>query len=197
MKISLEILLLINFIFLVIILVQSSYLSYKKNGKIVNILDTLKVKTTVTDMLSNISMSFSHYKKYTFYIYLVLVIIAFLFSIIPFFLGSRKKKIDNSELIWEKQVILLSIIVNSIIIIYNNIFTDLWVKDKIIEKEIEKIEPELEPYEKYFHYILSPLNIILYTLFITWFINNYASKLNAISEKVTRRAEKVELIWIN
>ena len=185
MKIKLLNLMYINIILLVIIFCQCFYLSYKNNdNEIPNIKDTFNMRVTVLELFSNISKSFTYYMKYTFYIYGVILLITIL-STILFRYGYKNKKINQSEILWQKQVILLNIFVNMAIIVYNTVSTDL---------VLPKYESPIINY--ILHIIITPFNLFLYIMIISYFINNYSLRLLDISNKFTSKLDKYQLDWI-
>jgi len=184
MKIKLIYLMFINILLILTIFGQSLYLSYHQNNQqIPNPIDLFDVKVTITELIKNISMSFTHYHKYTFYIYFGILCIT-LISAFLFVYGKKNNKISNKELLWQKQIVVINIIINVFIILYNNAHTDL-------------IFPKISsPIEHYFHFLLTPLNTILYILIISYFINNYSMAVTKFSNKVTHKMGKYPLDWI-
>ena len=186
MKIKLLNLMYINIFLLLIIFSQCFFLSYTNNyNEIPDIEDALNTRGTIFELLSNVSKSFTYYMKYTFYIYgsilLITIISTFLFRY-----GYKNKKISKSEILWQKQVVLLNIFVNLAIILYNTVSTDL-------------ILPKYEsPIIKYIlHILITPFNLILYIIIISYFVNNYSLRIINITNKINTKLEKFPLNWIS
>ena len=185
MEIKLLHLMYFNILSIMTIFIQSFYLSYTENhNRVPDIRDTLEVKGTIIELVTNISKSFTYYMKYTFYIYFVILIVTIL-STFLFRFGYKQNKIFVDELILQKQTILLNIIVNFIIISHNIIHTDL-----IIPKYDSQITTFL------LHTITTPLNIILYIMIVSYFVNNYSINLLKVTSKISKKLEKYPLKWI-
>jgi len=185
MKIKLLNLMYINIILLLLIFCQCFYLSYTNNyNEIPDIEDALNTRGTIIELFSNISKSFTYYMKYTFYIYGTILLITIL-STFLFRYGYKNKKINKSEILWQKQMVLLNIFVNLAIIIYNTVSTDLI---------IQKYE---SPIIKYIlHVLITPFNFILYIIIISYFVNNYSLRIINITNKINTKLEKFPLNWI-
>jgi hypothetical protein len=76
--------------------------------------------------------------------------------------------------------------VNLAIIIYNTISTDL-------------VLPKYEsPIIKYIlHILITPFNLILYIIIISYFVNNYSLRIMKITNKINTKLEKYQLNWIS
>ena len=127
MKVKLSTIVILDFLLLLIIFVQSLYLSYRKEGEFIFIWDRFKDIDTSDKILFeiiNIIKSFTHYEDITYNLYFILLIITIFTSIIPFFFGRRIKEMNKTDLLFQKNMLLLNIIVNIFIIVYNNIYRD-------------------------------------------------------------------------
>ena len=185
MKIKLLNLMYFNILSIMTIFIQSFYLSYtENNNKIPDIRDTLIVRGTMMELVTNISKSFTYYMKYTFYIYFVILIVTIL-STFLFRFGYKQSKILGDELILQKQVVLLNIVVNLIIISHNIIHTDLI---------FPKYDSQFTSFLLYV--ITTPVNIILYIMIVSYFVNNYSLNLMKVTSKITKNLEKYPLNWI-
>ena len=164
MKIKLSTIVILDFLLLLIIFVQSLYLSYRKEGEFIFIWDRFKDIDTSKQLIFeilNIIKSFTNYEDITYNLYFILLIITIFTSIIPFFFGRRIKKMNKNDLLFQKNMLLLNIIVNIFIIVYNNIYTDLWFDTD-------------ESRSNYYHFIITPLSLILYIIVTTYFIKRYS-----------------------
>ena len=75
---------------------------------------------------------------------------------------------------------------NLAIILYNTVSTDL-------------ILPKYEsPIIKYIlHILITPFNLILYIIIISYFVNNYSLRIINITNKINTKLEKFPLNWIS
>ena len=164
MKIKLSTIVILDFLLLLIIFVQSLYLSYRKEGKFIFIWDRFKDIDTSDKILFeiiNIIKSFTHYEDITYNLYFILLIITIFTSVIPFFFGRRIKKTNKTDLLFLKNMLLLNIIVNIFIIVYNNIYTDLWFDTD-------------ESRKKDYSFIITPVSLLLYIIVTTYFIKRFS-----------------------
>lgn len=187
MKIPLILLLVINLILILIISVQSLTLSYNKNKKFLNPFDILYKKHDIIEMVTNIEDTLVLYENYTFYVYLCIFMMTFVFFIL--YLNNHKHgNLTKNHYMVEKQNVIINIIIFTIIIVHNNIF-------KVSSFGKIKSLPFLK---KYGMYIITPFSIILYILIITSFINNNFRYLKFMSRNVTEFLNvHFKLNWIS
>ena len=115
MKVKLSTIVILDFLLLLIIFVQSLYLSYRKEGEFIFIWDRFKDIDTSDKLLFeilNVIKSFTHYEDITYNLYFVIIILTLITSIIPFFFGKSIKKKSKIDLFFLKNMLLLNIIVN-------------------------------------------------------------------------------------
>ena len=164
MKVKLSTIVILDFLLLLIIFVQSLYLSYRKEGEFIFIWDRFKDIDTSDKLLFeilNVIKSFTHYEDITYNLYFVIIILTLITSIIPFFFGRRIKKMHKTDLLFQKNMLLLNIIVNIFIIVYNNIYTDLWFDTD-------------ESRKKNYSFIITPVSLLLYIIVTTYFIKRFS-----------------------